>query len=584
MLKHLALILALLTGSAAAQEYALGPDSQRHDGVPRGTVRKFTWTSRDGMYPGIERDYWVYVPANYQPAKPACLMVFQDGEGNVREDGEWRVPIVFDNLIQQGAMPATIGVFVNPGVLPKGASDLPPLFNRSFEYDSVDERYARFLVEELLPEVKKRWNISDDPNDHAIAGASSGAIAAFTAAMLHPGEFRRVLSFIGSYTNLRGGNQWPDLVRKMEPVPLRIFLQDGNHDLNIFAGSWWMANQDLVSALEYVGYQVKFVTGTEGHNGKQGGAVLPDALRWLWEGWPKPISKPNQPPPARFADVRQIVDPSSDWELVGEGYGFTEGPAVDRDGNVFFCDVTKSRIYKVDAENGKVSVFRENTGGASGLMFGRDGRLYAAQNGNKRIVAYEQDGRETVIAEGVGSNDLAVSTKGDIYFTDPSTKHVWFLDAHGNRRAVNDGLQFPNGVRFTADERMLMVADSASRWVWSFEVQPDGSLTNGEPFYRLELPLAGDGKLVNSWADGMTFDTAGYLYVATKSGIQICDQAGRVFGILRKPSTADPSNVVFGGKDFHTLYVTTKDKVYRRQLLHQGYLPWMPPKWPKPQL
>src|SRR5581483_2115673 len=200
-------------------------------------------------------------------------------------------------------------------------------------------------------------------------------------------------------------------------------------------------------------------------------------------------------------------------------------------------------------------------GGASGLMFGRDGRLYAAQNGHKRIVAYEVDGRETVLAEGVGSNDLAVSTRGDVYFTDPATKHVWHIDAHGTRSAVHEGLQFPNGIRFSADERMLMVADSATRWIWSFEVQAGGLLANGEPFYRLELPLSGDGKLVNSWADGMNFDTAGYLYVATKSGVQICDQAGRVFGILRKPSTADPSNLVFGGKDFHTLYVTAKDKV-----------------------
>jgi gluconolactonase len=130
----------------------------------------------------------------------------------------------------------------------------------------------------------------------------------------------------------------------------------------------------------------------------------------------------------------------------------------------------------------------------------------------------------------------------------------------------------------------LFVADSATRWIWSFEVQPDGSLANGEPFYGLELPLAGEGKLVNSWADGMTFDTDGYLYVATKAGIQICDQAGRVFAILRKPSAADPSNVVFGGSDFRTLYVTAKDKVYRRRLQHAGYLPWQPPKWPKPQL
>ncbi len=584
MLKLIAVVTLLMGTMAGGQQYSPGPDSQRKENVPHGSVQKFSWTSRGGVYPGIARDYWVYVPAQYSASKPACLLVVQDGAGAVNEGGDWRYPIVLDNLIAQGAIPVTIGVFVNPGVLPQGASDVPPLFNRSFEYDSMDDRYLRFLTAELLPEVTGRWNISSDPNDRAIAGASSGAIAAFTAAMLRPDAFHRVLSFIGSYTNLRGGNEWPDLIRKMEPAPLRVFLQDGDHDLNIFAGAWWLSNQEMASALEYRGYEFKFVTGTEGHNGKHGGAILPDALRWLWDGWPKPIATPARPPSPPFADIDRIIDPASSWELVGDGYGFTEGPAVDRDGNVFFCDVAKSRIYKVDARTGKVDVFRENTGGASGLMFGRDGRLYAAQNGNKRIVAYAPDGHETVLAENTGSNDLAVLTGGSVYFTDPSTKHVWFIDTSGNKRAVNSDLQFPNGIRFSADERMLFVADSATRWVWSFEVEPDGALANGEPFYRLELPLAGDGKLVNSWADGMTFDTDGYLYVASKAGIQVCDQAGRVFGILRKPSAADPSNVVFGGSDFHTLYVTAKDKVYRRHLQHAGYLPWQAPKWPRPQL
>jgi gluconolactonase len=584
MRKRFALFVTFAAVSALAQQYTHGPDSERHDGVPRGTINKFTWVSHGGMFPGIERDYWIYVPAQYSPSKPACLMVFQDGEGAINENGDFRVPIVFDNLIQQGALPVTIGVFINPGKLPGTSDKSPALYNRSFEYDTVDDRYVRFLTEELLPEVSKRWNISSNPNDRGIAGVSSGGIASFTAAMLRPDAFHRVLSFIGSYANLRGGDVWPDLVRKMEPEPLRVFLQDGSRDLNIFGGDWWLSNQAMNSALNYRGYEVKFVTGTEGHNGKHGGAILPDALRWLWEGWPAPVKTPEKKAPAGFADISNVVDPASSWELVGEDYGFTEGPAVDREGNVYFADVKGNRIYKVDARTGKPAMFREDTGGASGLMFGRDGRLYAAQNGKKRIVAYDSSGHETVLAESVGSNDLAVSSHGDIYFTDPSTKQIWFVDSKRQKRSVHRGLQFPNGIRFTADERVLMVADSATRWVWSFPVQSDGSLGEGEPFYSLELPLAGNGRLVNAWADGMAFDTAGNLYVATNSGIQICDQLGRVFGILRKPSEADPSNVVFGGPDFHTLYVTVKDKVFRRHLLQGGYLPWEPPTWPPAHL
>lgn len=578
------LLPLVLAAGAGAQQYAHGPDSERHEGTPRGTLTKFTWKSGQGLFPKTTRDYWVYVPAQYEPEKPACLMVFQDGSQAILETGDFRVPIVFDNLISKGSMPVTIGVFINPGELRVGSGESAVLLNRSFEYDDVDDRYARFLTEELLPQVTKHWNISLDPNDRAIAGVSSGGIAAFTAAMLHPEFFHRVLSFIGSYANLRGGNVWPDLVRKMEPAPLRVFLQDGNHDLNIFGGDWWLSNQAMNSALEYRGYEVKFVTGTEGHNGKHGGAILPEALSWLWHDWPTPIKMPERKIVPGFADVSQVLDPAASWELVGSGYGFTEGPAVDREGTVYFVDVKASRIYRVDPQTGEPKIFREDAGGASGLMFGKDGRLYAAQNGKKRIVAYEADGRETVLAENVGSNDLAVSTRGDVYFTDPSTKQLWLVDAKGQKRAVQQGLQFPNGIRFTADERLLMVADSATRWVWEFPVLADGSLGRGEPFYRLELPLTNEGKLVNTWPDGLAFDTQGNLYAAAKGGIQICDQVGRVFGILRKPSGADPSNLVFGGPDFHTLYVTAKDKVFRRRLLTQGYLPWAAPKWPAPHL
>src|SRR5512133_3096460 len=201
----------------------------------RGTLTQHTWTSK--IFPGTVRDYWVYAPAQYRPEKPACLMVFQDGAGFVKEDGAWRVPAVFDSLIQAGAMPVTIGVFINPGVLPALSANQENRYNRSYEYDSLGGLYARFLLEEILPEVGKHFNISPDPNDRGIAGSSSGGIAAFTAAWNRPDAFRRVLSFIGSYTNLRGGQNYPSLIRKTEPKPLRIFLQDGKNDLNIYSGS-----------------------------------------------------------------------------------------------------------------------------------------------------------------------------------------------------------------------------------------------------------------------------------------------------------------------------------------------------------
>ena len=190
-----------------ADDYQPGPDSQSQPGVPRGTVEKFTFADSK-LFPGTRRDYWVYVPAQYDPARPACVMVFQDGSGYATTNGAWRVPLVFDNLIAKTEMPVTIGVFINPGVVPAANSNSLPRYNRSFEYDGLGDRYARFLLEEILPEVGRKYNLATNGNSRAIAGASSGAIAAFTAAWERPDAFSRVFSTIGTYVGLRGGNDY----------------------------------------------------------------------------------------------------------------------------------------------------------------------------------------------------------------------------------------------------------------------------------------------------------------------------------------------------------------------------------------
>jgi gluconolactonase len=539
-------------GLFAADDYRLGKDSERQEGVPRGTVTKHRWESSE-VFPGTVRDYWIYVPAQYKAETPAAVMVFQDGGSYVNEEREFRGPVVMDNLIHQGAMPVTIGVFINPGEYPATASG-KPRSNRSFEYDAMSGRYVKFLLEEMLPEVGKQYKLRDDAASRAICGISSGGICAFTAAWERPDAFGKVLSHVGSFANIRGGHDYAALVRKSEAKPIRVYLQDGSGDLNNAHGNWPLANQELAAALAFKGYDHEFVYGDGGHNGKHGGAVLPDAMRWLWRA--------DALPTAKHSDI--LLD-GEDWKLVAEGFKFTEGPAWDGKGNLYFTDVGANRIHKVDA-NGKLSVFVEASDGANGLMFGADGRLYACQSGLKRIVAFDEAGKPTTIAEGVAGNDLAVTRAGGVYFTDFDGGKVYYTSGKGDLKVVDEGIVRPNGLILWPDGETLVVAEFGGRYLWSYHVEPDGSLTAKQLFYTMQMT---EGRN-ESGADGMAVDTANRVYVATHAGLQVFDDQGRLWEVIAKPQNAFLSNVDFGGPNWDTLYVTSSDKVYARKTKATG--------------
>ena len=280
-----AFALLLLAGFApAADDYQLGPDSQPKDGVPKGQVTQYSMKDST-VYPGTERDYWVYVPEQYEAGAEACLMVFQDGNNYQRANGQFRVPVVFDNLIHEKRMPVTVAVFVNPGTFPAQGKG-KPRSNRSFEYDTLSDQYARFLEVDVLPRVEKdaKVKLSRDPAKRAIGGISSGGICAWTAAWERPDLFGKVLSHVGSFTNIRGGDAYPGIIRKTEKKPIRAFLQDGANDLDNLHGSWPLGNQSMAAALKFMGYDYKFVYGDGGHNGKHGGALMPESMDWLWRG------------------------------------------------------------------------------------------------------------------------------------------------------------------------------------------------------------------------------------------------------------------------------------------------------------
>ena len=303
----------LLAGLAIAAPtddlYRLGPDSEPHPGVPQGKTSEWAKLPSEA-YPGTLHDYCVYVPAQYDPAKPTALMIFQDGQAWLRLTGDYRVPYVFDTLIHRREMPVTIAVFINPGRKPDqpeaSANDWGDRSsNRPQEYNALDDKYARVIMDELLPVIAKQFNLSTKPEDRALAGASSGAIAAFTVAWHRPDQFRKVISTIGSFTNIRGGHVYPDLIRNAERKPIRIFLQDGLNDNRGLRGDpatarynperdWHAQNIKMVAALTEKGYDVNYTWGIGTHSNKQSGAILPEMLRWLWRDHPR-VDDPRDP-------------------------------------------------------------------------------------------------------------------------------------------------------------------------------------------------------------------------------------------------------------------------------------------------
>jgi enterochelin esterase-like enzyme len=278
--------------------YQLGPDSLEREGVSKGEVRgPFVIPSQ--AYPGTQHTYWIYVPAQYDAAVPASLMIFNDGQAFKNMEGDLRVPNVLDNLIDRRELPVMLAVFINPGRTPEQPEPTPQEWgdrttNRPTEYNSLDDKYARVIVDELMPVLYKEYNIAKEPERHGIGGASSGAIAAFTVAWERPDHFRKVLSLIGSFTNLRGGHAYADIVRKSEKKPIRIYMQDGRND-NRGVGrggtydplrDWFLQNVRLKDALSEKGYDLNYQWGIGRHSQKHGGSILPDMMRWLWRDHP----------------------------------------------------------------------------------------------------------------------------------------------------------------------------------------------------------------------------------------------------------------------------------------------------------
>lgn len=574
--------VALANAEIQPGPYQLGPDSQPQPGVPQGREEKLELPTSQ-IFPGAEHEAWVYIPAQYDAATPASLMVFQDGGGYVRRDGQWRVPVVFDNLIHQKAMPVTIGLFINPGVLPATHENALPRFNRSFEYDGLGDRYARFLLEEVIPEVKKKYAVTDDPNLRAIGGASSGAVCSFTVAWERPDAFRRVFSTIGTYVGLRGADEYPTLIRKTEPKPLRIFLQDGDRDLNIYGGDWWMANQTMHRALVFAGYEVKQVWGDGGHDGQQGSAVLPDALRWLWQGWPEPLKANTQG--ASQQPMKEWCELGAGWEKVSD---WTSGSAasltVDRRGAVYVAVKGESEIKHISPE-GAVTAWRRLPAPLTGsLSWAGDDFLWAlTRNGviglrgeDTVVPALGKQGVTHVLPTAAGGFYGAVSSghQSQGYYVPPTPDK----STPPQVRLVFEISSRVTALALSPDHSLLYVAAADDRFIHSYQIRADGSLAHGQRYFHLHV----HDELEPVGPQALSVDAEGRLYAATPVGVQIFDQAGRANAILPLLSTERPTSMTFGGPNLTDLYVATTKGVYRRPMKVRGVRSIDAPHKPKP--
>lgn len=575
--------------------YKMPPEMQYQRGVPRGMVFNFQ-INVSKYFPDAQRTIGVYVPAQYKADKPACVMVMLDGlMGSA----------LFDNFIHQNVMPVTIGIGLAPGVTPSRHPPADPRWNRSFEFDSLTNVLAEFVIHELLPAMQKRKTpdgrairLSDDPSDRAIMGGSTGAIGAFTVAWQRPDAFRRVFTSSATLVGMRGGDRYPMLVRKTEPKPLRVFMLDGQRDEwwgGPEFGDWWLSNVEMERSLFYAGYQVNHLWGEWGHCGGPGGTFFPMALRWLWKDWHKPI-KAGVP---GNVVIRRLVQPGKPWQAVfSEKHAETKlkyprsiyvaGPVVDdnstvgqlacdQHGNVFSQNPSNGNICRFTG-NGTSSLFAKVQPGNNGLAFGPDGRMYIAETATSRLLVCGPSGQTKVLADTIAGRSLTVSGEGHIYVTEARSSpsysgKVWLIRPNGGKQIVAEGLNDPSGIGLTPDGLWLCVAEHGGHHAWSYRVQPDGALQYGEPFYWFHVPDAAN----DSGIGQVCWDTNGWGYAATRLGVQVFTtsggEGGLVYAIL-PVNEKQIEGICFGDKDFKTLYVSTGSEIYRRPTKALGVPQW----------
>jgi len=560
---HLQWIIKPLAGAKMPAAEAQAAAAAGANDVPKGTIKPFEF-SDSAIFPGTKRGGTIFIPAQYDGSKPACVYVKQDGY-NAKEKA------MLEALIAAKEMPVTIGVFISPGTLPAPMPGTLGRRNRCFEYDGVGDNYVRFLTEEILPYVAKTFDLklSTSGNDRCIAGGSSGAISAFNTAWERPDAFSRAYVASGSFVAFRGGHEFPTLIRKYEAKPIRAYLTTGTHDMENCAGDWYLLDQEMDKALKFSGYDYVFhalegghVTGYNEH--------FSEAMRFIWKGWPEPIPAGKSAP-----RVRDVIGAEEKWELAGEGLHDARGAAFNSKGEVFFIDDNK--IHRIGLD-GKIDVFAPDAAQANSLSFGPKDELYSVSSSTGKILSYDATGKGSVYAEGIRGRYILARPEGGVYVTGAEEKagdpaKIWFVK-DGQKTSTDTTIKFPTGLAYRPDQWLLSVADGHSKWAHSFQIKPDGSLTNGERFFWLHVGDWDD----DAGAEAVCYAKEGQMFVATRIGIQVCADDGPTQVILPMPDRSRVMGVCFGGADFTTLYAFCGGKIWKRVIKLHGigaFSPWV---------
>ncbi len=529
--------------------------------APKGVTKDFTFTD-SAVFPGTRRSGTVFIPAQYDGRQPACVYVRQDGY-NPQEKG------LLETLIAAGEIPVMVGVFIRPGDLPAPMPGTLGRRNRCFEYDGVSDHYVRFLVDELLPYVAKTFDLklSTSGNDRCIAGGSSGGIAAFTAAWHRPDAFSRVYANSGSFVAFRGGHEFPTLIRKTEAKPIRAYLTTGTRDMENCAGDWYLIDLEMDKALKFAGYDYVF-RAIDGPHVAGWMEHLREALRFLWRGWPEPVrAGPSAP------RVRDVIGTGGRWSLVAEGLGEPRSPVVNSRGEVYYLDSRQNQILRL-AGDGRPAVFLADASQATGLAVGPKDELYSVSAGTGRILRHDGATAQPV-AEGVPGRYLLARPDGSLYATGAGADGrgtVWLVK-DGRATVVDTGLKTATGLAYRPDQWLLAVADGQSKWLYSYQVKPDGTLAHKERYFWLHVPDWED----DAGAESVCYAREGQLLVATRYGIQVCADDGPTQVILPLPGNLRVTGLSFGGPELNTLYAFSGDRLWRRTIKLHGvgaFTPW----------